>query len=377
MRLIQKITVLNFMVLLTVGCGGSDEKEISTDHADLTLQGTEVLSMQPIKEILLPGELYPWDKVNIYSRVQGFVKEIKADRGTEVKKGQVLATLDAPEIISELDRAYGQVIAAEAYLNEAKSNLSASKLTYSRLLKVSNTEGAIAIHELDQAKAKMMSDSSIVASAQGNLKAAQSHYNTRKEMVNYLRIEAPFDGTIIERNISPGALIGAGDMSSKPLFVIEDNSRLRLTIAIPEIYSNAIYKTDTILFRVNSAPHTNFKATFGRSAESILENNRVMMIEFDVNNETGELKAGMYAEANLLIQRLSPTLFVPKSAVISSGENVFVIRSVQNRAEWIPVKKGMSLDTLIEVFGAVDAGELIVTEASEEIRDGNAINLKK
>jgi membrane fusion protein (multidrug efflux system) len=377
MRLLKKITVLNFIILAATGCKNPNEKNVSVADAEVSVNGTEVISIHPIKEVLLPGELYPWDKVNIYSRVQGFVKEINVDRGSEVKKGQLLAILDAPEIISELDQAYGKLVAAEALLNEAKTKFSASKLAYLRLLNVNKTEGAVSIHELDQANAKMMSDSSFVTSAEGNLKAANSHYKTRTEMANYLRIEAPFDGTIIERNISPGALIGAGDMNAKPLFVIEDNSRLRLTIAIPEIYSNAIHKTDTIHFKVNSSPHKEFQATFGRSAESVTAKNRVMMIEFDVDNTTGELKAGMYAEANLLVKRLSPTLFVPKTAVVNSGEAVFIIRSVHKKAEWVPVKKGMTLDTLIEVFGTIEPGELIVTEASEEIRSGDALELKK
>lgn len=360
-----------------MGCKGSEDQKVPAGTNDVTIRATEVLSMQPVKEMFLPGELYPWDKVSIYSRVQGFVKEIYVDRGSVVKKGQVLAVLDAPEIIAELDRAYGQLSSAEAALTESKSRLSSSRLTYSRLLKASNTPGAIAVNELDLAYAKMMSDSSIVASSEGNLKAAKSHYVTKTEMAKYLRIEAPFDGTIIERNISPGALIGAGDMSSKPLFVIEDNSRLRLTIAVPEIYANAIYQADTIYFRVNSSPDKEFKATFGRSAESVMENNRVMMIEFDVDNKSGELKAGMYAEANLHIRRLSPSLFVPRTAVITSGNGIFVIRSNQDRAEWVPVKKGMTLDTLVEVFGNIEPQELIVIEASEEIRDGDPIRVAK
>lgn len=377
MRILKIIAFINFIALLIVSCSRKEEKKAAPVNTTPTVQAVEVVSLQPVKPVVLPGELHPWNKVNIVSKVKGFVKEIKVDRGSVVKKGQLLAILDAPEVVTELDQSNGQLHAAEASLNEAKARYSSSKFTYIRLLKASETEGAVAENELNQAESKMLADSSAVANAIGNLKAAKSHYNTKLEMVNYLKIIAPFNGVIIERNISPGALIGAGDANSKPLFVLEDNSTLRLTVAIPENYSNFIHKNDTISFSVNSVQDKNFKAVYGRSSESVLQKNRVMMTEFDVDNKNEELKAGMYAEVQLPIKRSSPTLFVPKSAIVNSSEKVFIIRTVNDKTEWVAVKKGITVDTLTEIFGDVQKGELIVKEASEELREGQLLKLKK
>ena len=363
--------------LLASSCKKEVPKVETQAHNVVQVVATPVLSMQPQKPVVLPGELQPWNKVQMYSKVKGFVKEVRADRGSKVQAGQILAVLDAPEALAELEQARSQVLSSEASFQEARARCSATKLTYQRLLKASGTKGAIATHELDLAQAKMQADSAFVTSAQSNWAAAKSLYQSKSELVNYLTIRAPFTGTVTERNISPGALIGAADVGSKPLFVLEDTQTLRLTLAIPENYSGAIHPKSTVSFTVNSVLHKDFKAVFGRSAESIQEKNRSMMIEFDVDNRKGELKAGMYAEVQLSVKRSYPSLFVPKSAVVSSSENIFIIQEKEGKATWVHVKKGITLDSLVEVFGALEAGNLVVKEASEELREGQELQLKK
>ncbi|MBO9703864.1 MAG: efflux RND transporter periplasmic adaptor subunit [Sporocytophaga sp.] len=364
------------IVTLISACSKEERKNESVHKDEVALVAvSKVLSLQPEKPLLLPGELHPWNKVSIYSKVKGFVKELKVDRGSQVRKGQILAELDAPEVLAEFDQAKGQLSAAEGAYEESKARLIASSLTYNRLIKANATRGAVALNELDQAQAKMFADSASVFNAKGNLDAARSHYRTKQELVNYLSITAPFDGVIIERNISPGALTGATDGNSKPLFVLEDNSRLRLTLAVPELYSNTVSKEGVVTFQVSAVPDKDFKAKFGRSAGSVLDKNRVMMAEFDYNNITKELKAGMYADVQIPVVRSSATLFVPKSAVVNSSEEVFVIRNNKNKAEWVPVKKGIVLDTLVEVFGDLSKGDVILKEGSEEIRDGQELRV--
>ncbi|WP_197060071.1 efflux RND transporter periplasmic adaptor subunit [Sporocytophaga myxococcoides] len=374
----KSVIYINALVIFLMACSKKENtsKDVKIAEDITVVAVSEVLSLQPEKPLLLPGELHPWNKVSIYSKVKGFVKELKVDRGSQVRKGQVLAVLDAPEVFAEFDQAKGQLSAAEGAYEESKARLIASSLTYNRLLKANAIKGAVALNELDQAKARMLADSASVSNAKGNIDAARSHYRTKQELVNYLSITAPFDGIIIERNISPGALTGASDESSKPLFVLEDNSRLRLTLAVPELYSNTVNKEGVVTFQVSAVPHKAFKAKFGRSAESVLDKNRVMMTEFDYNNITKELKAGMYADVQIPVVRSSPTLFVPKSAVVNSSEEVFVIRNNKNKAERVPVKKGIALDTLVEVFGDLSKGDIILKEGSEEIRDGQKLRVR-
>ncbi|WP_338870492.1 efflux RND transporter periplasmic adaptor subunit [Spirosoma sp. SC4-14] len=355
---------------------GNDTKQNAhPDVAEPQIVTVAVRALQPSKRVTLPGELKPWNRVSIYAKVKGFVRDIPVDRGTFVRKGQLLARLDAPEVLSELSQAQAQVQAQEAALVEQTTRARASRLTYTRLQQTARMEGAVSANELDQALAKMQADSAMVAVAKGSVQAARSNYQAKTELRQYLTITAPFDGMIIERNISPGALVGAAD-NGKPLFVLEDSRTLRLTVAIPETFANQLPAKSSVSFTVNAIPERLFNAKLARSAESLVETNRAMMAEFDVNNTSHELKSGMYADVTLPIERSSQTLFVPATSVVSSSEKMFVIRVRNNHAQWVSVQKGNVVDSLVEVFGDLKQGEPIVKAASEEIRDGQAIKTK-
>ncbi|MBN8823387.1 MULTISPECIES: efflux RND transporter periplasmic adaptor subunit [unclassified Spirosoma] len=350
----------------------SDHKTPAKEPEIQQVVVSTVQSLQPSKRVTLPGELKPWNRVSMYAKVKGFVRDVSVDRGTVVRKGQVLARLDAPEVISELSQAQAQLQAQEATLVEQTTRARASKLTYTRLLQTAKMEGAVSANELDQAQARMQADSAMVAVARGTVQASRSNYQAKTELRQYLTITAPFDGIVIERNISPGALVGAGD-SGKPLFVLEDSRTLRLTVAIPELFANQLPPNSSVSFTVNAMPDRRFNAKLARSAQSLVEANRSMMAEFDVPNAAHELKAGMYAEVQMPIERTAKTLFVPTTAVVNSSEKMFLIKVQDNRAQWVSVQKGNVLDSLVEVFGDVQPGMAIVKKASEEIRDGQEV----
>ncbi|WP_234733575.1 efflux RND transporter periplasmic adaptor subunit [Tellurirhabdus bombi] len=353
----------------------SETKEASKKVTVPAVEVAAVQQLQPRRQAVLPGELKPWNRVSIHAKIKGFVRGVQVDRGTWVRKGQVLAQLDAPEILSELSQAKAQVLAQEAALVEQTSRYRASRLTYQRLLQTSKTEGAVSANEIDQSQARMQADSAMVSVAQGNVQAGRSNLQAKSELAHYLTITAPFDGMIIERNISPGALVGAGD-AGKPLFVLEDSRTLRLTVAIPETFTNQLVEKSGVSFAVSAIPEKQFSARLARDARSLVEENRAMIAEFDVNNASHELKAGMYAEVRLPLERPVRTLFVPTSSVVSSSEKVFVIRVKDNKAIWVPVEKGVVVDSLVEVFGSLQVGESIVRVASEELRDGQAIKVQ-
>ncbi len=354
----------------------SEEAEISdSGSSPVEVAWSPVVSLKPSKGITFPGELKPWNQVGIYAKVNGFVRTIMVDRGTRVRQGQVLAILDAPEIHSELSQIEAQKIAAQAALSQQMAHLAASSATYDRLRHANRfQEGSISVNEIDQARSKAWSDSAAVAAARENLKAAEALYKSKSEFASYLTLTAPFDGTITERNVSPGALVGRGE-AGKPLFVLEDSRTLRLTVAIPESFSSSLPPDARVSFSVTAFPDRQFSARLARSAGSLLEHNRAMMVEFDTDNHNGQLKSGMYANVSLPVIRQDSTLFVPATAVVTSSEQVFVIRSKNGVAEWVTVKKGVALDSLVEVFGELHAGDPIVRKASEEIREGDALHL--
>ena len=374
-----KIHPLCWAILLVIASTSCHTEKKQKEATQLqsprpTVALTKVSSLQPSKQVVLPGELKPWNRVSISAKVRGYVGDVQVDRGTQVKSGQILAVLEAPEIKAALSNAQANVAAAEARLIEQQATLKSSKLTYDRTYETSQTAGAVSANELDQAYASMMADSALASSSQGALEAAQAQLISQNQLVSYLTVRAPFDGVIIERNVSPGTLVGTSDSGGSPMFVLEDQSKLRLTVAIPENLANSIPENTEATFTVTADPSREYQAVYARSANSLQEHNRSMLTEFDVDNRDGRLKAGMYAEATLPVSRNASTLFVPASSVVTSSEGVYVIRKKENVADWVRVSKGSALDTLVEVFGALQAGELIVKNADPELRDGMALD---
>ena len=373
--LLNLIGLVSITAALNACSSASSDHKTAEKEPDIQqVATTTVQALQPSKRVTLPGELKPWNRVNMYAKVKGFVRDITVDRGTMVRKGQVLARLDAPEVLSELSQAQAQMQAQEATLVEQTTRARASRSIYQRIVQTAKTEGAVSANELDQAEAKMQADRAMVAVARGTVQAARSNFQAKTQLRQYLTITAPFDGIVIERNISPGALVGAGD-SGKPLFVLEDSRTLRLTVAIPETFANQLPAHSSVSFTVNAMPNRHFNAKMARSAQSLVEANRAMMAEFDVQNASHELKAGMYADVLMPIERTTKTMFVPTTAVVSSSEKMFLIKVNDNRAQWVSVQKGNVVDSLVEVFGDVQPGMTIVKSASEEIRDGQEIKL--
>lgn len=369
-RSVFLIPVLITTVLLSCRHEEKKRAEVATVP---WVEVTAIKRLQPSLQVILPGELKPWNKAPLFAKVKGYVGQVNVDRGSIVKKGQTLAVLEAPEVVAALNHARAQVSSAEASVIEQRAKKKASKLTYNRIVETSQTAGAVSANELDMAYSKMMADSALSNAADENLHAAQAQLASQSQLVNYLSVKAPFDGTITERNVSPGELVGA---DSKSLFTLEDRSKLRLTIAVPENLSNSIEDKSVVFFSVQADPLKQYEAHFARSSNTLQENNRSMMAEFDFMNTAGDLKAGMYAEVRLPVTRNKPTLFVPRTSLIHSTEGVFVVKVKDNTAEWVGIQKGNSLDSLVEVFGALKEGEKIVKQAYEELRNGQALKIK-
>lgn len=370
----KKIWWAGVIILALQSCSEGTSMNQTVKIQTSAVEITNIKEIKPSRSVMLPGELKPWDKVNILARVKGYVGQVNVDRGSFVKKGQILITLEAPELEAELSNAEARYAAAQARVIEQEARFKASKLTYKRMLIAGRTPGALSANEIDMAYSKMMVDSAAGVSSVGALEAERSLLVSQRQLVKYLTIRAPFDGIITERNVSPGALVGPTDNPEQPLFVLEDKSRLRLTVAVPENMANSISKEGEVSFSVTASPGREFRARYARSAHSLRESSRSMLTEFDVDNRSGELKSGMYAEVELLVERPAPTLFVPQASLVHTSKGVYVIRiGASQRAEWVNVKKGNQVDTLVEIFGNVHKNETIALIGNPEIRDGQKV----
>ena len=385
------IVALTLCVAPASGQGGAPQ----------SVETTRVISQQLDKIITIPGDLTPYQSVDIRAKVTGFIESIEVDRGTRVRQGDAIAVLSAPELqaqrleaeakVQRIDsqRAEGEakLAAAQSTVASLQATLASTQGTYDRLKAASQTPGVIAGNDLDVAarsleshrmnveaqKASVEAQRSSVVSLEKERAVAEAAVRVVKEMEGYLQVTAPFEGVVTERNAHPGNLAGP---TGSPIVRIEQVSRLRLTVPVPEVYVGRITRGARVNFRVSAFPDEAFQGTIARPAQSLDMKTRSMAVELDVNNSKLRLAPGMFAEVQWPVSRGQSTLFVPTSAVVRTSERQFVIRVRNGVAEWVDVRRGEVNDKLLEVFGDLREGDTVVLRANDEIRPGTPITSK-
>lgn len=354
-----KSLVILISAALFYSCG--DDNTASTVITEVKTYETVTAQLQPISKTLqLNGELIPYEKASVVSKVNGYVKKVAVDIGQQVHKGQTLAIIDAPEMSF-------QIAEANSKTKVALSKLEATKSNYDRLLAASGTPGAVAPIELDQAKGQMDADMQ-------SYNAAIAVKNTYSTMGGYLVIKAPFSGIVTTRAVNSGDYVS--NNGNDLLFDVEDANLLRLQVPVPEAYTASLLKGNQANFKVSSYPGVLFPAKLVRKSGAITSNTRSETWEFEVSNNDKKLKAGMFAELQLPLDRPQQGIMLPNSAFVTTQEKQFVIREKEGKAEWVDVKKGFALTDKTEVLGTIQPGDRIVKNANEEIKDGSAIKTK-
>jgi membrane fusion protein (multidrug efflux system) len=346
-----------FSFFLVTACAFGQTPELAT-----------VVSKPLSRTVDLPAEFQPFQSVELHAKVRGYVERVLVDRGSVVKRGQLLVELTAPEMRAQIAEAESKVQALESDRLQAASQLAAAQSLYDRLKKAAETPGAIAGNEIEQAEAQLGAAKAPVESRRQAGAAAQAAVNAQKDLETYLRITAPFDGIVTERLVHPGALVGPG--TDPALLAVADVAHLRLVVAVPEEDTGSIAKGARVEFRAPAFPDRVFTGTIARSSHSLDPRTRTMAVEMDVVNRDGGLAPGMYPQVKWPVRRTKPSLMVPKTSVVTTTERTFVIRDQDGRAEWVNVTKGVADGDLIEISGDIHAGDKVVRRATDEIRDG-------
>ena len=343
-----------------------------------TVMVTTVVSQQLNRQTPLPGELQAYQDVAIYPKVQGFVEWIEVDRGSVAKNGQLLARLIAPELAAQSREAAAKAQAVQAQRLEAAAKLAADEATYKRLQAASATPGVVAGNDVEVAQKTVEADRARVRAWQENEKAALQAVHSFQDIESYLRITAPFDGVITERNVHEGSFVGpSGGPAALPMLRIRQISLLRLVVALPERDVASIEPGTEVSFTVPAFPGETFQGVVQRIAHALDVKTRTMPVELDVANPSGRLAPGMYAEVAWPARRPQPSLFVPSSAVVTTTERTFVIRIQSGEVEWVDVKRGAAMDDMVEVFGNLKQGDQVAVRGTDELRAGTHVVAKQ
>lgn len=323
------------------------------------------------RTVSLPAELQPYLQAEIEARVPGYIERVLVDRGSGVKRGQLLVELSAPELAADTAAAESAFHEAEAEESQAEAQVAAVQSTYDRLAEAAKTPGAVAGNELIQAEKQLDAAKSVVQSKRSAVRAAQERFTAAKTTQSYLRITAPFDGTITDRYVHPGVMVPAG--GHLPLLKLQQVSHLRLTVPVPETYVGHIVRGVSVPFHTAAQPGKNYSAKISRIASALDPQSRTMMVELDAYNKDGTLAPGMYPTVDWPVSSAQPQLVVPSTSVVTTTERTFVITSLNGKAHWVDVRKGPVLGDQVAVRGAIKPGEKVIKRASDEIREGAPI----
>lgn len=338
--------------------------------ASATAQETASVQVRQLdRKLRLPAEIRPFQSVDIIARVQGFIERILVDRGSVVKKGEMLVELSAPEMKAQLAEQEAKAVATESQRAELQARQASLESTLARMKQAAATPGAIAANEIVTLEQSVAATKAQIVSIGIQATAIRASAAALKEVMEYLKVTAPFDGVITERHVHPGALAGP---TSGPLVRLEQVSKLRVVVAVPESEVGGIVKGAVVPFVV--AGNISSSGTITRLARSLDPNSRTMPVEVDATNPGGALAPGMYAEVTWPVRRARGSILVPPTAVVTTTDRTFVIRKdPTGKAEYVTVTKGLLAGEVIEVFGQLKEGDQVVKRATDEIRPGQPL----
>jgi RND family efflux transporter MFP subunit len=394
------LALLTLVVAALFGSACSKEKPVEAESGKSTGVSTVAVAKATVEDLSrgmkLTAEFKPFQEVDLMAKVAGYVKTISVDVGDRVKEGQVLATLEIPEMADDraraqagVDRSQAEVARAKDQIQQAESAHEIAHLSYTRLAEVSKQKpGLVAQQEIDDAHGKDLVAEAQLSGARSNLAAAeeQVHVNNAElqkinTLFDYTRVVAPFSGVITKRYADTGSMIQAGTSSSSqamPLVKLSENSRLRLILPVPESAVPTIHIGQQVMVQVQTL-NRSFPGTVARFSDKVSLATRTMDTEVDVPNPGLVLIPGMYAEVNLTLEGHNHVVAVPVPAVEvgtneSSGQ-VYVV-TPENRIDIRKVNLGLQTSTFVEIRSGLKEGEMVVVGSRASLQRDQEVHPK-
>lgn len=384
------------VAVLAPACGRKAKTVEARDTFDAPTVAVAKAHMSEMSRALaLTAEFKPYQEIDVMAKVSGYVKQINVDIGDRVREGQLLATLEIPEMVNDrargkatLERSQAEVRRAGDELRRAESAHEMSHLSYTRLSGVMKDKpGLVAQQEVDEAhgrdlvaEAQIASAKSNVAAAEQQVSVAQAELDKINTLFNYTRVTAPFSGVITKRFANTGSMIQAGTSSqtqAMPLVRLSENSLLRLILPVPESVVPAVRAGAQVEVKVPSLKRS-FQGKVVRFADRLNMDTRTMETEVDVPNPSLILKPGMYAEVDLTLDRRNSTLAVPITAVDATNDGAGQVMLVlpDGKLERRPVHIGIETANRAEILSGLSEGDLVVIGNRGGLEPGQIVKPK-
>jgi RND family efflux transporter MFP subunit len=382
-------------------CGGSRSVQASNpggpgeSSAEVSVGVVKIGRKALGRTLTLSSELVPFQEIDVYAKESGYVKELNVDFGSRVQANQVLATLEIPELQSQLKQddaaiksAADQITYAHNLVSRAEAQYNVLQLQFGRLDSVSKSKpGLVAQQEVDDSQGRALAAEAQVEAAKSNLQTAESQLQAAQAkrehdqvLFDYSKITAPFAGTVTQRFANLGTLVQAGTSSSTqamPIVRLSQDDRFRLVIPVPENYVRYIHVGDSVSVTVPSLNRT-FPGKVARFSVDVREDTRTMHTEVDVPNLNRALLPGLYAQATIALEQRGNAIAVPLQALSqANGKATVDVVNVSNQIEVRSVEIGIQTDTDAEVLSGLREGESVVVSDRSSLKAGEQVRPKE
>jgi multidrug efflux pump subunit AcrA (membrane-fusion protein) len=368
--------------------------------------------------LVVPGTTTALQEAAVYARANGYLKRRYVDIGDHVRQGQLLAIIDAPDLDQQVEQARQQVSQSEAQLEQQKAQLALNKITNERYQALV-ARGVLSRQDGDQQMTNFNAQVANVASAERNVEAFKANLGHVLALQSYERVTAPFDGVVTQRNVDTGDLISAagasggnapstlatsqgtsgsasgasnssgssgtastlatpstGSGTGGALFTIAQSGRLRIYVSVPESYSSLVHIGQRATLSFQEFPDQTFFGDVTRTAGSVDQNTRTMLVEIQVDNRSGKLLPGMYAVATFPVVQGAGPLVVSGDAIAIRGDRPTVAVIADGKVKLTPVTIGRDLGSEVEIVGGLKEGDLIATTFTDDVRDGATVTTR-
>jgi RND family efflux transporter MFP subunit len=337
-------------------------RKATLDAAILTVNVVHPSTIASTDEIALPGSAQAYVDTPIYARTSGYLKSWSADIGQHVKRGQLLAEIETPEMDQQLEQARGD-------LKNAQANLEISQITGARMEDLFKRK-TVSAEQRDQAASDLTAKRALVDAGMANVRRLE-------QLKAFEQVAAPFDGVITARTTDIGALIQAGNApGAKELFHLADNHILRVYFTVPEAYSSMIKIGEIMSFTFDSFPEETFKGELVRDTSALDPRSHTLMAEADVENPGGRVYPGGYATAHLKLPGAANALTIPANTLIFREEGTCVAVVRDGRVALVPIKIGRDHGHSFEVVGGVTPADSIILDPSDSLAEGAAVRVE-
>lgn len=339
-----------------------------------TVRTADVRAVGEERSVRLPATTTAFASANVFARASGYVEQRYVDIGDQVRAGDLLATIVAPELDHQISQAEATLVQLQAALQQAEANQELARVTWDRdspLVRdgwLPQQRGTVDVQTLKASEAA-------VGVARANVAAQEALLKVLRQEKAYQRVAAPFDGIVTQRNIDIGSLVQADAVSATFMFTLQQSTVIRTQVFVPQDAAVGVRPGIKAVITVPELPEHRFAGTVTRTADSLQPGTRTLLTEIDIANPDRVLQPGTYAMAEILVPRAVPALLVPAGALVfnQNGQQVAVVENGVARLRRITVFR--DLGTEVEVRDGVKPGDRVILNPAVDLRDGDRVNI--